>query len=222
MTATRRTRLKGEERRALIVEAARRVFLETGFAGARTRRIAEEAGITEALLYRFFPSKRAIYEAAVVQPLEEFVAATLSATGEIEASGDDRESGLRRINEMLFHFMRESAPFLAVVLLSELNEGRRFYQDDFHPVLSKPINDVVSRITGWRSPRGDSSLIFSAMVGVHMGLAVDGLLRDAPRDEAQVAGQLTALFSDGMPQEAQQALVSFPARRPPAVRKRAS
>ena len=222
MTATRRTRLKGEERRALIVEAARRVFLETGFAGARTRRIAEEAGITEALLYRFFPSKRAIYEAAVVQPLEEFVAATLSATGEIEASGDDRESGLRRINEMLFHFMRESAPFLAVVLLSELNEGRRFYQDDFHPVLSKPINVVVSRITGWRSPRGDSSLIFSAMVGVHMGLAVDGLLRDAPRDEAQVAGQLTALFSDGMPQEAQQALVSFPARRPPAVRKRAS
>ena len=212
MTATRRTRLKGEERRALIVEAARRVFLETGFAGARTRRIAEEAGITEALLYRFFPSKRAIYEAAVVQPLEEFVAAMLSATGEIEASGDDRESGLRRINEMLFHFMRESAPFLAVVLLSELNEGRRFYQDDFHPVLSKPINDVVSRITGWRSPRGDSSLIFSAMVGVHLGLAVDGLLRDAPRDEVQVAGQLTALFSDGMPDEAHQAPVSFPAR----------
>ena len=65
-----RTRLKGEERRQLILEAARRVFLETGFAGARTRRIAEEAGITEALLYRFFPSKLAIYEAAVLQPLE--------------------------------------------------------------------------------------------------------------------------------------------------------
>ena len=129
----KRTRLKGEERRQLILEAARRVFLEGGFAGARTRRIAEEAGITEALLYRFFPSKLAIYEAAVLQPLEEFVARMLAATGEIEASSDDREDGLRRINEMLFHFMRESAPFLAVVLLSELNEGRRFYQNDFHP-----------------------------------------------------------------------------------------
>ena|SRR5438067_441073 len=222
MTATKRTRLKGEERRALILQAARRVFLETGFAGARTRRIAEEAGITEALLYRFFPSKRAIYEAAVVQPLEDFVAAMLAATGEIEASGDDRESGLRRINEMLFHFMRESTPFLAVVLLSELNEGRRFYENDFHPVLSKPINDVVARITGWRSPRGDSSLIFAVMVGVHMGLAVDGLLRDEPLDEAQVAGQLTALFSDGMPEEAQRTPVSFPARKLPAARKRAS
>ena len=147
MAATKRTRLKGEERRALILEAARRVFLESGFAGARTRRIAEEAGITEALLYRFFPSKLAIYEAAVIQPLEEFVAAMLAATGEIEASRDDREGGLRRINEMLFHFMRESAPFLAVVLLSELNEGRRFYRNDFHPVLSKPINDVVKEMS---------------------------------------------------------------------------
>jgi len=210
--APKRTRLKGEERRQLILEAARRVFLENGFAGARTRRIAEEAGITEALLYRFFPSKLAIYEAAVLQPLEEFVARMLAATGEIEASSDDREDGLRRINEMLFHFMRESAPFLAVVLLSELNEGRRFYQNDFHPVLSKPINDVVSRITGWRSPKGDSSLIFAAMLGVHMGLAIDGLLRDAPPDEAGLAGQLTALFSDGMPDEAQQTPVSFPAR----------
>src|SRR5438105_15817499 len=125
MTATRRTRLKGEERRALIVEAARRVFLETGFAGARTRRIAEEAGITEALLYRFFPSKRAIYEAAVVQPLEDFVAAMLAATGEIEASGDDRARGARRIDERLFHFLLESTPFLAAVVVSALDEDRR-------------------------------------------------------------------------------------------------
>jgi AcrR family transcriptional regulator len=219
MVAAKRTRLKGEERRQLILEAARRVFLENGFDGARTRRIAEEAGITEALLYRFFPSKMAIYEAAVLQPLEAFVADMLAATGEIEARSDNREDGLRRINEMLFHFMRESAPFLAVVLLSELNEGRRFYQNDFYPVLSKPINDVVSRITGWRSPKGDSSLIFAAMLGVHMGMAIDSLLRNAPSDEGKVAGQLTSLFSDGMPEEAQQALVSFPARKPAATRK---
>ncbi|MCA1841973.1 MAG: hypothetical protein LC792_02035, partial [Actinobacteria bacterium] len=119
------------------------------------------------------------------------------------------EDGLRRINEMLFHFMRESAPFLAVVLLSEQNEGRRFYQNHFHPVLSKPINDVVARITGWRSPKGESGLIFAAMLGVHMGLAIDGLLRNDPPDEAAVAGQLTTLFSDGMADEAQEALVSF-------------
>jgi AcrR family transcriptional regulator len=219
MATTKRTRLKGEERRQLILEAARRVFLESGFAGARTRRIADEAGITEALLYRFFPSKLAIYEAAVLQPLEVFVADMLAATGEIEARSENREDGLRRINEMLYHFMRESAPFLAVVLLSEVNEGRRFYRNDFHPVLSKPINDVVSRITGWRSPRGDSTLIFAAMLGVHMGLAIDGLLRGASPDEAEVAGQLTALFSDGMPDEAQHTLVSFPARKPATARK---
>src|SRR5437867_12681979 len=127
--AAKRTRLKGEERRQLILDAARRVFLESGFAGARTRRIAEEAGITEALLYRFFPSKLAIYEAAVLQPLEAFVAQLLAATQEIQGTSEDRREGLRRVNEMLFHFMVESGPFLGVVLLSELNEGRRFYQE---------------------------------------------------------------------------------------------
>ena len=210
---TKRKRLPGEERRQLILEAARRVFLESGFAGARTRRIAEEAGITEALLYRFFPSKLAIYEAAVLQPLEAFVAQLLTATGKIEGSSEDRRDGLRRINEMLFHFMIESGPFLGVVLLSELNEGRRFYQEDFHRVLAGPVNDVVSSITGWRSPKGHSSLIFAAMLGVHMGLAIDAMLRRAAVDEAAVAGQLTELFSDGMPEDVQQSRVSLPAPR---------
>jgi AcrR family transcriptional regulator len=210
---TKRKRLSGDERKQLILEAARRVFLESGFAGARTRRIAEEAGITEALLYRFFPSKLAIYEAAVLQPLEAFVAQLLAATQEIEASSEDRRDGLRRINEMLFHFMIESGPFLGVVLLSELNEGRRFYQDDFHQVLAGPVNDVVSSITGWRSPKGHSSLIFAAMLGVHMGLAIDAMLRQLPVDETAVADQLTDLFSDGMSQDVQQSLVSLPAPR---------
>ena len=35
--------------------------------------VAEEAGITEALLYRFFPSKSDIFRAAVHEPLERFV-----------------------------------------------------------------------------------------------------------------------------------------------------
>jgi hypothetical protein len=115
---------------------------------------------------------------------------------------------------MLFHFMVESGPFLGVVLLSELNEGRRFYQDDFHRVLAGPVNDVVSSITGWRSPKGHGSLIFAAMLGVHMGLAIDAMLRRVPVDEAAVAGQLTDLFSDGMPQDVQQSLVDLALARP--------
>src|SRR5581483_5464192 len=86
----KRTRLRAEERREIIVEAARKVFLESGFAGARTRRIAEEAGITEALLYRFFPSKSEIFRAAVHEPLERFVEELLATTADIDPDEGDR------------------------------------------------------------------------------------------------------------------------------------
>lgn len=203
----KRSRLTAEERRENILDAARRVFLENGFAGARTRRIAEEAGITEALLYRFFPSKTAIFRAAVHDPLEAFVAELLATTRDIDTRSGDRQQRLRQVNEMLLEFMAGSAPFLAVVLLSELTEARRFYQDEFHPTLSQPIYEVVSRISGWRQREG--TMIFAAMFGVHMGLALDARLRDVPMDAASVADQLTRLFSEGMPDEVQAAPVSF-------------
>jgi len=207
----KRTRLRAEERREKILEAARRVFLESGYAGARTRRIAEEAGITEALLYRFYPSKSEIFRAAVHEPLERFVGELLDSTADIDPARGDRRDRLRQVNEMLLRFMADSAPFLAVVLLSELGEARRFYQGDLHPTLSRPIYEVVSRITGWR--QRDGSLIFAAMFGTHLGLALDGLLRGHDVDAAGVAEQLTQLFSDGMPEEVQAAPVSFRSRR---------
>jgi len=206
-TTPKRTRLRAEERREKILEAARRVFLESGFAGARTRRIAEEAGITEALLYRYFPSKSEIFRAAVHQPLEVFVDELLATARDIDPDEGDRRERLRQVNEMLLQFMADSAPFLAVVLLSELSEARRFYQADLHPTLSRPIYEVVSKITGWR--QRDGTLIFAAMFGVHMGLALDALLQGRDVDAGRVADQLTRLFSDGMPEEVQAAPVSF-------------
>ena len=211
--APKRTRLTAEQRRERILEAAGKVFQTHGFAGARTRRIAEEAGVTEALLYKFFPSKTEIFRAAVHEPLVRFVEELLATTQDIDARNEDREATLRQVNEMLLQFMAGSAPLLAVVLLSDLTDARRFYQDELHPVLSQPIYEVVSRITGWR--QRDGSMIFAAMFGVHIGLAFDAILRERDLDAAKVADQLTTLFSQGMPEEVQAAPVSFgrPKRR---------
>lgn len=58
-----RTRLSGGERREAIIFAARRAFAEKGFHGATTRELASEAGVSEALLFKHFPNKEAIYDA---------------------------------------------------------------------------------------------------------------------------------------------------------------
>ena len=54
-------RLDGDERRKAIVRAAVPLFARKGFAGTTTRELAEAAGISEALLFRHFPSKQSLY-----------------------------------------------------------------------------------------------------------------------------------------------------------------
>jgi AcrR family transcriptional regulator len=56
-------RLTAEARREAIVEAVRDVFAEKGFDGTTTRELAKAAGVSEALLYKHFPSKESLYAA---------------------------------------------------------------------------------------------------------------------------------------------------------------
>jgi AcrR family transcriptional regulator len=57
------TKLSGEERRAAIMKAVRRVFAEKGFHGTTTRELAQAASVSEALLFKHFPNKEALYAA---------------------------------------------------------------------------------------------------------------------------------------------------------------
>jgi AcrR family transcriptional regulator len=54
-------RLDSDERRKAIVQAAVPLFARKGFAGTTTRELAEAAGISEALLFKHFPSKQLLY-----------------------------------------------------------------------------------------------------------------------------------------------------------------
>ncbi len=55
------TRLDGDDRRKAIVNAAVPLFARKGFAGTTTRELAAAAGVSEALLFRHFPSKQSLY-----------------------------------------------------------------------------------------------------------------------------------------------------------------
>ncbi|MGH7927966.1 MAG: helix-turn-helix domain-containing protein [Candidatus Binatia bacterium] len=57
------SRLTADERRNAIVEAATKVFAENGFHGTTTRELAKAAGVSEALLYKHFPSKESLFSA---------------------------------------------------------------------------------------------------------------------------------------------------------------
>lgn len=66
-------RMSAEERRKQILRSAIRVFAEMTYHGATTKKIAEEAGITEALIYRYFGSKRSLFTEAITHTCDRLV-----------------------------------------------------------------------------------------------------------------------------------------------------
>jgi AcrR family transcriptional regulator len=56
-----RQRLTGERRRESILTVALRAFAARGYEGVRTQELAEAAGVSEALIYQHFGSKRELY-----------------------------------------------------------------------------------------------------------------------------------------------------------------
>ena len=58
---TKRTRMRGEERRELILLQAKHVFANSNFQEASTSELARASGVTEPVLYKHFSSKKELF-----------------------------------------------------------------------------------------------------------------------------------------------------------------
>ncbi|MEA2350507.1 MAG: hypothetical protein QOG41_491 [Thermoleophilaceae bacterium] len=83
-----RKRLSAEQRRETILDAALDVFAEHGFNGASIDEIAHAAGVSKALIYEHFPSKRDLHVSLLERHVQEIferlaAAAATSDPGEV-------------------------------------------------------------------------------------------------------------------------------------------
>ena len=62
---TQTLRLPASDRRRQLVETALDFFSRKGYGGATTKEIAAAAGVTEAIIFRHFPSKQDLYNAVL-------------------------------------------------------------------------------------------------------------------------------------------------------------
>jgi AcrR family transcriptional regulator len=97
-----RTRLPGEERRVLIVEAAGALFGERGYQATRLNDVAAAAGVTKPILYRHFDSKKALYLALLERHRDDLG----SFAGAIPAEGPPEER-LRRVLEVWVGYVED-------------------------------------------------------------------------------------------------------------------
>lgn len=119
----RRKRRSPEEIMERLLNAAAEEFKNSGFAGATTAAIARKADVTEAQLFRYFPSKAALFNAAVVEPLNKrFLAFNESRLG-LDPGLTDISTMAERYIDELQNFIHENADLFLSVLVAEAYEA---------------------------------------------------------------------------------------------------
>ena len=121
---------RGDKSRASILAAAGKIFATSGLAGARTDNIAAAAGVNKALLYYYFKSKQALYEAVVEDQFSQFNRQALEI---LNSKGPAREVLLRYVNMHLdfISARHQSAPIFQQLTMSNGNFLQRLIRKYF-------------------------------------------------------------------------------------------
>ncbi|MGH9000014.1 MAG: TetR/AcrR family transcriptional regulator [Acidimicrobiia bacterium] len=194
-----RRQVAAAERRAQILAASRKVFLARGLAGARTRQIAEEAGVKEAILYSHFASKEDIFAAAVFDPLEELVNEIVERVNLI--GGANAQAGQRVFleeNRKALEVMQEVVPLLGVALFSNVAIGRRFFVERLAPLLEHWAQVTENAMEGWAHRPIDPRIVMISAWGMHFGLALDAAMRDKELDTVKTTKEISDLLYYGL------------------------
>lgn len=213
----RPARMPAHVRRADILSIAARVFSTSGFVGTTTRDIAREIGITEAALYRYFPSKEAIYTAI----LEERLAAEdIVARFEAAARAGDDIAVFGGLAHALLELVERDPTFLRLMLFSAL-EGHQLARP-FQEKRVRRLREFLTHYIERRARDGafreiDPVLAARAFIGMvtdHLIVReVFGQHAEYPQTNAEVAEAFVSIFLRGMRREEREKTGATPSRR---------
>jgi AcrR family transcriptional regulator len=102
----------------LILDAARKVFLEKGFDGARMQNIADEAGINKALVHYYFRSKEKLFDAIFLEVFSGF----FPKVSEIMFSDIVFEKKIELFVDKYIDMLTAN-PFLPIFMLHEMHRN---------------------------------------------------------------------------------------------------
>ena len=113
-----------------ILQAAKKVFVEKGYAGARMQAIADEANINKAMLHYYFRSKEALFNRIIDGTMEimaqHFIPA-LSGEGSV----------MHKVERLIDGYTEAiiSNPYIPIFVLNELSQNQMIFQKNLREIL---------------------------------------------------------------------------------------
>ncbi|WGM47562.1 Nucleoid occlusion factor SlmA [Brevundimonas sp. NIBR10] len=152
----RKPKGEGHSRRAEILAAAERIFVEHGYEGATIRKIADEVGLSSTALYMHFADKGEILQDICRQAFEEL----LAANRRITTDEPDPQARLRAMLQayVAFGFAQPNAYRLIYLTRPiEARSGAQNAAETQGPELFRSFQVVLEEIKAAGRLRGDDA-----------------------------------------------------------------
>ena len=188
----KRRRLTADARQGEILAAARRVFSRSGLEGARTRDIANEAKANIATIFHYYKSKDQLFEAAVLQPLEEFVDRQAERSKAFTNSPAGRRRSISDLSiETELRIMIDIFPLLSAALFSERKRNSKFYKERLYPSLQALARHAAKSVPHLKERGLTSEIVALVTFGMHFAVAMDAHYRSVDIDCHKTAQQIS-------------------------------
>jgi AcrR family transcriptional regulator len=190
-------------RQASLITAATSLFAARGFRGTTTKEIAKAAGVSEALLFKYFPTKRALYAAILAEKAN--LSSLVEAIDDVARKRDDQ----RLFSLVASYRIRPAAdPTMLRLLLFSGLEGHDL-ADMFFSKQHRVINDYLAGYIKTRIQEGafrpiDPLLAARAFIGmvVHHRLLHEIYRLPMHRSHEETVSTYVELFLTGLVKEA--------------------
>jgi AcrR family transcriptional regulator len=146
--ATAQVRFSSAGRREQILDVASALFAQQGFRGTTTRLIADRAAVTEALIFRHFPSKEELYWSVLERKINS-AHARERLEEVLQAGGDDADI-LSRLAFQVLERRAKDNTLSRLLLFSALEKhelSQRFFRNyvaDYFDVLAQFVRKGIA------------------------------------------------------------------------------
>jgi AcrR family transcriptional regulator len=199
--------MSGDERRNQILRVAIKLFSSQGFSGTTTKKIAEASGVSEAMVFRHFATKRELYHAILDhKACEGRTSNPLDVVKEAIAAKDDEQIFYKLMLNALENHERD--PEFMRLLFHSAFEGHElaemFIEENIVPIYEF-LSSYITKRQEEGAVRSDIKprVIVRAFIGMMIHHALNNSLWDKKRrllniTNEEAAHAFTAIILDGI------------------------